>query len=106
LAVVALVLIAAADCVAADFAEGFYPAYLFRVNCPADHYVAQWTPGPGDPGKDYFRIATGDLNADCPIYDYNPYTDAALPRRACQDPGGVSRGFPAALIFLGATHCR
>jgi hypothetical protein len=80
--------------------------YLFRVNCPMERYVAQWTPGPADRGRNYFRIATGDANLDCSIYDFDARTDGALPRRDCGDPGAIIRGFPGFLILLGATHCR
>ena len=81
-------------------------AYSFHVVCPGDDYVAQWIIPPNDPGKDYFRIATGDQNLDCSIYDYNRATDADLPRRLCDDPGGLIRGFPLLLILLGAKHCK
>jgi hypothetical protein len=81
-------------------------AYLFRVDCKAETYVAQWASGPVDPGKDYFRIATGDSNLDCSIYDYNARLDQDLPRRWCSGPDGVSGGFPSFLILLGQSHCR
>lgn len=80
--------------------------YLFRVECPGDPYVAEWPAGPGDQGKDYYRIATGHLNFDCSVYAYDPTTDAMLPRRLCRDPGGLILGFPVMLILLGATHCK
>lgn len=90
----------------------FFPAaanakvYMFQVTCADDKYVAQWTSGAVDPGQDHFRIATGDANLDCSIYNYNPKTDRDLPRRWCSDPGGVIRGFPPILILTGLSHCR
>lgn len=99
----------AATCLAADLGEEFQPApafFLFRVNCPGDDYVAQWLPDRADRDKNYYRIATGDANLDCSIYDYDSKHDGALPRRLCQEPGGTIRGFPAFLILLGATHCK
>jgi hypothetical protein len=107
LPLVAAASIYAAGAAAADLVESVPSnVYLFRVNCPMERYVAQWAPGPADRGRNYFRIATGDANLDCSIYDYDARTDAALPRRDCGDPGGVIRGFPGILILLGATHCR
>lgn len=81
-------------------------AYLFRVDCSGEAYVAQWDSGAVDPGKDYFRIATGDRNLDCSVYDYNGATDRGLPRRWCSGDAGAIRAFPPILIPLGATHCR
>ena len=81
-------------------------AYLFRVDCKGETFVAQWDSGAGDPGQDYFRIATGERNLDCSIYDYNHRTDRDLPRRWCSGPDGVFRAFPPILIPLGFTHCR
>ncbi|VTZ25746.1 conserved exported hypothetical protein [Methylocella tundrae] len=80
--------------------------YLFEVTCSNDKYVAQWESGDADPGKEHFRIATGDVNLDCSIYDYNPKTDRDMPRRWCSDPNGVVRGFPPILILIGYSHCR
>jgi hypothetical protein len=80
--------------------------YLFRVDCKGKAFVAQWDSGAVDPGADYFRIATGDRNSDCSIYDYNGGTDRDLPRRWCSGPAGVIRAFPPILIPLGLTHCR
>ncbi|SFK75957.1 hypothetical protein [Methylocapsa palsarum] len=99
--------ICAAGAAAADLAESAPSnVYLFRVNCPMERYVAQWAPGSADRGQTYFRIATGNANLDCSIYDYNAATDAALPRRDCGDPGGIIQGFPGFLALLGATHCQ
>lgn len=81
-------------------------AYLFRVSCADEAFVAEWMPGSSDPGKDYFRIATGDSNLDCSIYDYDVTKDSRLPLRWCSDPGGIIRGFPPLLILLGTSHCR
>ena len=81
-------------------------AYLFRVDCKGETYVAQWDSGAVDPGKNHFRIATGDANLDCSIYDYVARTDRDLPRRWCSGPDGVIRGFPPLLILLGLSHCR
>jgi hypothetical protein len=107
LAVTGAICAGAARAGAADLGEAIESGpYLFRVNCPTETYLAQWTPDAMDPGKNYFRIATGDVNLDCSIYDYDPRYDAALPRRACRYPGGAIRAFPALLIPLGATHCR
>ncbi|ACK52486.1 hypothetical protein Msil_3601 [Methylocella silvestris BL2] len=79
--------------------------YLFRVDCRDEAFLARWIPVPGDPDKDYFRSATGTLNLDCSISDYNPKTDRGLPQRICSDPGGIINGFPPALIVAGLTHC-
>lgn len=80
--------------------------YQFRVDCTGESYVALWDAGAVDPGSDYFRIATGDRNLDCSVYDYNRRADRDLPRRWCSGESGVIRAFPPALILLGATHCR
>jgi hypothetical protein len=80
--------------------------YFFRVDCKDETYIAQWASGPVDPGKPHFRIATGDANLDCSVYDYNARTDRDLPRRWCSGPDGVLRGFPPILILLGQSHCR
>lgn len=81
-------------------------AYFFKVSCPMESFVAQWASGDPDPGRSHFRIATGDLNLDCSVYDYDPRTDRDLPRRWCSGPDGIIRGFPPALIVLGQSHCR
>ncbi|MEJ0092428.1 MAG: hypothetical protein WDN46_03045 [Methylocella sp.] len=78
--------------------------YQFRVSCADETYIAQWDGSDFD--KDRFRIATGDTNLDCSIYDYDARTDGNLPRRWCGDPGGIIRGFPPALILSGLSHCR
>lgn len=80
--------------------------YLFRVDCKGETYVAQWDSGPVDPGQDYFRIATGDRNQDCSIYDFNHRTDQELPRRWCSGDAEIIRAFPPILIPLGFNHCR
>ena len=69
--------------------------YLFRVDCKGETYVAQWDSGPVDPGQNYFRIATGDRNQDCSIYDFNHRTDQELPRRWCSGDAGSHPGIPA-----------
>ncbi len=79
--------------------------YLFGVRCNDEAYVAQWDSGAPDPGKEYFRLATGDLNLDCTIHDYDNKTERDLPRRWCREAGGILRGFPPMLIILGTTHC-
>lgn len=86
--------------------RGDAKVYAFRVACTNDSYVALWNAGEPDPGKDYFRLATGDLNLDCTIADHNPRWDAGLPERWCAHPGPIARGFPPLLIIMGATHCR
>lgn len=79
--------------------------YLFRVDCSDASFIARWdTVAPGR-DKTYFRSATGTLNLNCSIYDYDQKTDRLLPQRACGDPGDVINAFPAALILAGATHC-
>jgi hypothetical protein len=80
--------------------------YLFRVDCKGETYVAQWSSGPVDPGRDRFRLATGNANLDCAIYDFNPRTDRDLPRRWCSGEDGPLRGFPPLLIPLGLAQCR
>ncbi len=80
--------------------------YSFRVDCKGESYVALWDSGPDDPGLDYFRIATGDRNQDCSIYDYNGRYDRDLPRRWCSGDAGIIRAFPPILIPLGFNHCR
>jgi hypothetical protein len=80
--------------------------YSFRVDCKGESYVALWDSGPDDPGQDYFRIATGDRNQDCSIYDYNRRWDHDLPRRWCSGDAGIIRAFPPILIPLGFNHCR
>jgi hypothetical protein len=79
--------------------------YLFRVSCADETFVAQWDTSSIDRGKDHFRIATGDSNLDCSIYDYDATTDRNLPRRWCGDPG-IILGFPPFLILFGISHCR
>lgn len=100
----------AADVVSPANPEAYSPAnpeaFLFRVACPDDVYVAQWLAVPFGPSKYYYRSATSLQNIDCSIYDYDPKTDASLPRRDCGDPGGLVRGFPIFLIPLGFVHCR
>jgi hypothetical protein len=80
--------------------------YQFRVNCTNEVFVALWDASSNDPGEDYFRIATGDANLDCSVYDYNTKGDRSLPRRWCSYPGGIIRGFPPILILSGLSHCR
>ncbi len=80
--------------------------YLFHVSCADGAYVAQWDSAPVDLGEDHFRLATGDVNFDCSIYDYDAKADRDLPRRWCSDIGGIIRGFPPALILAGMTHCQ
>ena len=80
--------------------------YLFRVVCKDEVFVARWDAGAPDPGKDSFRIATGNSNLDCSIYDYDAKTDTGLPQRLCTVPDSIIRGFPPAMILLGATHCK
>ena len=80
--------------------------YRFRVNCADETYVAQWDADSPDLDKDDFRIATGDTNLDCSIYDYDARTDRNLPQRRCSGPSGVIRGFPPLLILSGLSHCR
>jgi hypothetical protein len=80
--------------------------YMFRVSCADETYIALWDGGSSDPGKGRFRIATGDANQNCLIYNYNAKTDGSLPRRWCSDPGAAIEMFPPILILSGATHCR
>lgn len=80
--------------------------YSFRVNCKDEDYIALWAPGPVNPGKDYFRNATGHANLDCSIYDYDAKTDRNLPQRWCDYPGGIIEGFPVLLILTGMSHCK
>ncbi|WP_026607933.1 hypothetical protein [Methylocapsa acidiphila] len=81
--------------------------YLFRVSCWDDEtYVALWDGGAADLGKTHFRVATGDANQNCSIFDYDPKADASLPRRWCSDPGAAIEFFPPILLMAGATHCR
>ncbi len=80
--------------------------YMFRVSCGEENYVALWDGGLFDPGGDHFRIATGDANLNCAIYDYDAKTDQSLPRRWCSDPGAAIEMFPPILLMAGATHCR
>jgi hypothetical protein len=80
--------------------------YRFRVNCADETYVAQWEADSPDLDKDYFRVATGDANLDCSIYDYDARTDRNLPQRWCSGPSGIIRGFPPLLILSGLSHCR
>jgi hypothetical protein len=79
--------------------------YLFRVDCPDGAYVARWETSAPDPGKYSFRIATGNANLDCSVYDYNAKTDRDLPQRLCSIPDSIIRGFPPLMILLGYTHC-
>lgn len=80
--------------------------YSFRVNCSEESFVALWDSGFPDPGIYHFRIATGDVNLDCSVYDYFAKTDRDLPRRWCSDPGAAIQFFPQILILSGASHCR
>ncbi len=80
--------------------------YMFRVSCADETYVALWDGGSADPGSDHFRIATGDANQNCSIYDYDAKTDKRLPRRWCSDPGALIEMFPPILVLSGVLRCR
>ncbi|WP_374306031.1 hypothetical protein [Methylocella sp.] len=80
-------------------------SYLFRVDCGDESFAALWEEPAPDPGRDYYRTATGTLNLHCVIADYDRRTDAGLARRLCRDPGRVINAFPIALIFAGLTRC-
>ena len=91
-------------CAAAPAAQA--EIYLFRVACPDETYVARWEASAPDPGKYSFRIATGNANLDCSIYDYDAKTDGNLAQRACSIPDSIIRGFPPLMILVGSTHCK
>jgi hypothetical protein len=71
---------------------------LFRVDCPHGAYVARWEASAPDPGKYRFRIATGNVNLDCSIYDYSTSFATPDPTRA-PGPAPASIAFPDRIVI-------
>jgi hypothetical protein len=75
--------------------------YLFHVSCSSKKFVVEWKTGDVDPGREYSRFATGTKFPDCQISDYNPESDADLPRERYSHEGGIIAGIP----FIGQVLC-
>jgi hypothetical protein len=80
--------------------------YLFHIACPDREFVAKWSTGDIDPGREYLRVATGTHYPNCSITDYDPVRDAGLPMDTYSHEGGVIAGIPlVGSIICGIFGC-
>lgn len=80
--------------------------YRFGVSCSDKRFVAEWKTGDIDPGREYLRVTTGTKFPSCSVGDYDPSTDANLPRETYSHEGAVIQGIPlAGPIICGILGC-